>query len=64
MAAQRYEILHIVADASRAAVEFRWSGTLAVSIGSLSAGSELRGRFASFLSSVTGGFRPAKLRLF
>jgi ketosteroid isomerase-like protein len=45
----RYEILGIVADGDRVAVEFVWSGTLAVPVGTLGAGSVMRGRFASFL---------------
>jgi ketosteroid isomerase-like protein len=54
MAAQRYEILQAMADGDRVAVEFRWSGTLAVSVGSLPAGAELRGRFACFLEFRDG----------
>jgi ketosteroid isomerase-like protein len=54
MASQRYEILHALADGDRAAVEFRWSGTLAVAVGPLPAGSEMRGRFASFLEFRDG----------
>jgi ketosteroid isomerase-like protein len=45
----RYEILGIIADGDRVAVEFAWSGTLAVPVGALAVGSVLRGRFASFL---------------
>src|SRR5262245_61890358 len=45
----RYEILGLMADGDRVAVEFLWSGTLAVPVGSLAAGSVMRGRFASFL---------------
>lgn len=52
----RYEILGMIADGDRAAVEFVWSGTLAVPVGSLAAGSVLRGRFASFLE-----FRDARI---
>jgi ketosteroid isomerase-like protein len=54
MAAQRYEILHAVADGDRVAVEFRWSGTLAVPVGTLPAGAEMRGRFACFLEFRDG----------
>src|SRR5262245_5032101 len=54
MASQRYELLHVVADGDRVAVEFRWSGTLAVPVGSLKAGDEMRGRFASFLEFRDG----------
>ncbi len=45
----RYEILSIVADGQRAAVEFLWSGTLVVPVGTLAAGAVMQGRFASFL---------------
>jgi len=54
MASQRYEILHAVADGNRVAVEFRWSGTLAVPVASLSAGAVMRGRFACFLEFRAG----------
>jgi ketosteroid isomerase-like protein len=54
MASQRYEILHALADGDRVAVEFRWSGTLAVPVGSLPAGAEMRGRFACFLEFRAG----------
>jgi ketosteroid isomerase-like protein len=54
MSSQRYEILQIIVDAERVAVEFRWSGTLAVPLGPLLAGTELRGRFASFLEFRDG----------
>ena len=45
----RYEIVGMVADGERVAVEFVWSGTLAIAVGSLAAGSVMRGQFASFL---------------
>jgi ketosteroid isomerase-like protein len=54
MASQRYEILHAVADGDRVAVEFRWSGTLAVAVASLAAGAAMRGRFACFLEFRDG----------
>jgi ketosteroid isomerase-like protein len=54
MASQRYEILHAVADGDRVAVEFRWSGTLAVPVGPLAAGAAMRGRFACFLELRAG----------
>lgn len=49
-----YEILVILADGDRVAVEFAWSGTLAVPVGSLAVGSVIRGRFASFLEFRDG----------
>jgi ketosteroid isomerase-like protein len=54
MASQRYEILDTIADGQRVAVEFRWSGTLAVPVGSLPVGAEMRGRFACFLEFRAG----------
>src|SRR5688572_28991940 len=42
MRAQKYEVLHAVAYGNRVAVEFRWTGTLAVPLGSLVAGAEIR----------------------
>ncbi|MBX3413990.1 MAG: nuclear transport factor 2 family protein [Pirellulales bacterium] len=54
MASQRYEIVNLVAAGERVAVEFRWSGKLAISIGPLQAGDELRGYFATFLAFRDG----------
>jgi ketosteroid isomerase-like protein len=54
MASQRYEILHAVADGNRAAVEFLWSGALAIPVGSLPAGAEMRARCACFLEFRAG----------
>ena len=50
----RFEILSITADGERVAIEFVWSGTLAVPVGTLAAGSVMRGRFASFLEFRDG----------
>jgi ketosteroid isomerase-like protein len=54
LAAQRYQILQALADGGRVAVEFLWSGTLAVPVGSLPAGAELRGHCACFLEFRDG----------
>lgn len=54
MSAQRYEIQSIVANGDQVAVEFRWVGTLAVPLGPLPAGSQMRGRFAMFLEFRDG----------
>src|SRR5262245_32414657 len=48
MASQRYEILNAVAHGDRVALEFRWSGTLAVPAAGLPTGAEMRGRYAVF----------------
>jgi ketosteroid isomerase-like protein len=50
----RYELLSIVADGDRVAVEFIWSGTLVVQVGPLPVGAVMRGRFASFLEFRAG----------
>jgi len=54
MASQRYEILRAVADGDQVAVEFRWAGTLAVPVGPLAVGAEMRGRFALFVEFRDG----------
>jgi ketosteroid isomerase-like protein len=54
IAGHRYQILSILVDGHRAAVEFAWSGTLAVPVGTLTAGTVMRGRFASFLEFQDG----------
>jgi ketosteroid isomerase-like protein len=54
MAAQRFEVLQAVASGDRVAVEFRWAGTLAVPVGSLPAGHEVRGRFVVFMEFQDG----------
>lgn len=50
----RYELLSVIVDGPRAAVEFIWSGVLVVPLGSMAAGSVMRGRFASFLEFRDG----------
>src|SRR5262245_36995825 len=54
MASQRYEVLSVVAEGDRVAVEFRWVGVLAAPVGTLPVGAEMRGRFASFLELRDG----------
>lgn len=54
MATQHYEILNLVASGEQVAVEFRWSGTLAIAVGALVPGDELRGRFACFFEFRDG----------
>ena len=54
MASQRYEILHALSNGNRVAIEFLWSGTLAVPVASLPAGAEIRGRFACFFEFRAG----------
>src|SRR5262245_40840574 len=50
----RYEVLRLIVDGNLVAVEFAWSGTLAVALPGLQAGAKLRGRFASFLEFRAG----------
>lgn len=54
MTSQRYEILNMVTSANQVAIEFNWVGTLAVPLGSIPAGGEMRGRFAVFLEFREG----------
>jgi ketosteroid isomerase-like protein len=54
MAAQRYEVLNAIGSGDRVAVEVRWTGTLAVPLGSLPAGGQMRARFAIFLELRDG----------
>jgi ketosteroid isomerase-like protein len=49
MRKQRYELLGAVEAEDSVALEVQWSGTLAVSVGSLPAGGEMRARFAVFI---------------
>jgi len=52
--AQRYEIRNIVVSGNSAAVEASWVGTLAVPIGKLPAGGEMRAHFGMFLEFEDG----------
>lgn len=54
MSAQRFEVLGEVASADRVALEVQWTGTVAVPIGSLAEGGQLRARFAMFLEIRDG----------
>lgn len=56
MGAQCYEIVNLIAAGDRVAVEFLWSGKLAIALGTLPAGHEMRGHFATFLE-----FREGKI---
>jgi ketosteroid isomerase-like protein len=52
MLRQRYRLLGAVEQGDTVAMEVEWSGTLAVPLGSLPAGGEMRARFAVFLEIV------------
>lgn len=54
LSAQRFEILAEVAQGARVAVEARWSGILAIALGTFAPGSELRAQFAMFFE-LRGG---------
>lgn len=51
---QRWEVLNAVASGDQVALEFAWSAMLAVPVGSIPAGGEMRGRFATFLEFRDG----------
>jgi ketosteroid isomerase-like protein len=45
---QRYEIVSEIAQDDRVAVEARWTGVLAIALGALAAGTEMKASFAMF----------------
>jgi len=49
MRAQRFELLAAVENGDTLALEVQWTGTVAVALGSLPAGGQMRARFAVFL---------------
>lgn len=51
---QRYDVKGVVAQGDRVAVEFEWSGTLAVALGAMPEGFVMRGRFAAFFELRDG----------
>ncbi|MGB8538416.1 MAG: nuclear transport factor 2 family protein [Acidobacteriaceae bacterium] len=51
---QQYEIVSELAQGDRVAVEARWSGVLAVSVGTMAAGTEMKASFAMFFSFSDG----------
>ena len=54
MRRQRYEILSIVGDGDRVALELDWTGVLAVPVGTLQPGAEMRDHVAVFLEYRDG----------
>ena len=54
MSAQRYQVLSSMASGDRVALEVHWAGTLAIPLGSLAAGDEMRARFGVFLDFRDG----------
>src|SRR5689334_14708468 len=54
MTAQRFEVVNAIASAEQVAVEAIWTGRLAVPLGSIPAGGQMRARFAIFLTYRNG----------
>jgi len=54
MTAQRFEVLNAITSGDQVAVEALWTGTLAVPLGSIPAGGQMRARFAIFLTYRDG----------
>ena len=54
LTAQTYEIVSAVESGDRVALELIWTGTLAVPIGSLPAGGQMRAHFAVFVDMREG----------
>jgi len=57
---QRYVIHRAVAQGSMVAVEAEWTGVLAVALGSLSPGAEMRAHFAMFFDIADGRIRAQR----
>jgi len=56
VSSQRYDILSELAQGNLVVLEVQWTGTLAIPVGSLPAGGEMRARFAVFIE-----FRDGKI---
>jgi ketosteroid isomerase-like protein len=54
MTAQRFEVVNAIWSGEQVAVEAIWTGTLAVPLGSIPAGGQMRARFAIFLTYRDG----------
>jgi ketosteroid isomerase-like protein len=54
MTAQRLEVVNAIASGEHVAIEAIWTGTLAVPMGSIPAGGQMRARFAIFLTYRDG----------
>ena len=52
--AQRYEVRTAIAQGNQVALEVLWVGTLAVAVGTLSVGSEMRAHFGVFITFRNG----------
>jgi ketosteroid isomerase-like protein len=54
IASQQFEVLNSVSDGDRMAVELLWSGTLAVPVGTLAAGSTMQAHIGMFMELRNG----------
>ena len=54
MTAQRFEVLNAITSGDQVAVEALWTGTLAVPLGNIPLGGQMRARFAIFLTYRDG----------
>lgn len=54
LSSQRYDVVSALSRGNRVAVEARWTGTLAIPVGSLPAGAEMKAHFAMFFE-LDGG---------
>lgn len=54
LSSQKYEVLNELVQDERVSVEARWVGTLAITLGSLTKGSEMRAHFAMFFEFRDG----------
>ena len=54
MASQSFEVLNAVVHGDQVALEVQWTGTLAIAFGTLSAGGQMRARFAQFFELRAG----------
>ncbi|MGC1298711.1 MAG: nuclear transport factor 2 family protein [Alloacidobacterium sp.] len=54
---QKYEIISGIAEGNRVAVEAKWIGILAIAVGALPAGAEMKAHFAMFFEMKDGKVR-------
>ncbi len=54
LTSQEYEIISEVSQGNRVAVEAKWTGVLAMSVGGLSEGAEMNAHFAMFFEFADG----------
>jgi hypothetical protein len=54
MGSQTWDLTNAFASGGQVALEFRWTGTLAIALGSLPAGFTMTGRYATILEYRDG----------